>query len=60
MEKSLPVPAHPFFPDQRTRGDIDPSVKRLTTPVSNDNKYMSSWTPTTEVEFRILDFEIVQ
>lgn len=44
---------------KRVRGTIDSSVKRLTTPASKDNEYLSSFAPTSKVEFRILDFEIV-
>lgn len=45
---------------KRTTGSVDASVKRITTPPSPDNKYLSSIAPTTKVEFRILDFEIVK
>lgn len=45
---------------KRIKGSVDASVKRLTTPPSKDNPYMSSLTPTTEVEFRILDFKILE
>lgn len=45
---------------KRTSGSVDASVKRLTTPPSRDNQFMSSFTPTTKVEFRVLNFEIVQ
>ncbi len=45
---------------KRSSGGVDASVKRLTTPPSRDNQYLSSFAPTTKVEFRILDFEIVQ
>ena len=45
---------------KRTSGRVDPSVKRLTTPPSRDNQFMFSFAPTTRVEFRVLDFEIVQ
>ncbi len=45
---------------KRTSGSVDPSVKRLTTPPSRDNRYLSSFAPITKVEFRVLDFEIVQ
>lgn len=45
---------------KRVNGSVDQSVKRLTTPVSRDNKYLSSFAPSTKVEFRILDFKIVE
>jgi len=45
---------------KRVSGSVDKSVKLLTTPPSRDNRYLSSFTPTTKVEFRILDFEIAQ
>jgi hypothetical protein len=45
---------------RRTSGSVDASVKRLTRPPARDNQLLSSFAPTTEVEFRILDFEIVQ
>lgn len=45
---------------KRTSGSVDASVKRLTTPPSRENQFMSSFTPTTKVEFRVLNFEIVQ
>lgn len=44
---------------KRTSGSVDQSVKRLTTSPSRDNQFLSSFAPTTKVEFRILDFEIV-
>jgi len=44
---------------RRVTGSVHPSVKRLTTPSSRDNQYLSSFAPTTKVEFRILDFQIV-
>jgi hypothetical protein len=45
---------------KRISGTVDASVKRLTTPPSRDNRFLSSFEPATKVEFRILDFEIVQ
>lgn len=45
---------------KRVIGSVDPSVKRLTTPPSKDNPYISSFAPTTKVEFRILDFRILE
>jgi hypothetical protein len=45
---------------KRTSGSVDDSVKRLTTPPSKENPYLSSFAPATKVEFRVLDFEIVQ
>lgn len=45
---------------KRSSGSVDASVKRLTTPPSRDNQFMSSFAPATKVEFRILDFEIVK
>ncbi len=45
---------------KRANGSVDASVKRITTPPSPDNRYLSSFAPTTKVEFRILDFEIVK
>ena len=44
---------------KRASGSVDASIKRLTTPPSRDNRYLSSFEPSTKVEFRILDFEIV-
>ncbi len=45
---------------KRISGRVDASIQRLTTPPSSDNRYLSSLSPTTKVEFRILDFDIVQ
>lgn len=45
---------------KRIEGSVDASVKRLTTPPSKDNPYLSSFIPATEVEFRILDFKILE
>jgi len=46
---------------KRASGDVDPSVKRLTTPGSERyNGVLSSFEPDTKVEFHVLDFEIVQ
>lgn len=44
---------------KRASGSVDASVKRLTTQRSRDNQFLSSFTPSTKLEFRILDFEIV-
>jgi S1-C subfamily serine protease len=43
---------------RRLRGTFDSSVKPLTTPISPQNQYEYSLTPSTKVEFRILSFEI--
>jgi len=43
---------------KRITGEVDGSIKRLTTDISADNRYMSSLTPITKIEFRILNFEI--
>jgi len=45
---------------KRASGSVDASIKRLTTPPSRGNQYLSSFAPTTKVEFRILDFDILQ
>lgn len=45
---------------KRVNGSVHASVKRLTTPPSMDNRYLSSFTPKTKVEFRILDFKIIR
>jgi V8-like Glu-specific endopeptidase len=45
---------------KRVNGSVDKSIKRLTTPTSKDNQYESSFTPSTKVEFRILNFQIVE
>ena len=45
---------------KRITGEVDSSVKRLTTNVSSDNEYMSALVPSTKVEFRILDFQIAE
>lgn len=45
---------------KRTSGSVDASIKRLTTPPSRYNPFLSSFVPCTKVEFRILDFEILQ
>jgi S1-C subfamily serine protease len=44
---------------KRVNGSVDASVKKLTTPPSRHNPYLSSLSPATKVEFRILDFDIV-
>ena len=44
---------------KRVNGSVDQSIKRLTTPSSQDNPYLSSFSPSTKVEIRILDFNIV-
>ncbi len=43
---------------KRVSGKVDPSVKKLTTPKSRENQFMLALTPSTKVEFRILDFSI--
>ena len=45
---------------ERVTGSVDQSVQRLTTPASKDNRYLSSLTPSTKVEFRILDFSFLE
>jgi len=45
---------------KRVNGSVDQSIKRLTTPPSKDNRYLSSFTPSTKVEYRILNFQIVE
>jgi len=44
---------------KRVKAAVDPSIKRLTTPASKGNPYMSAFVPSTRVEFRILYFDIV-
>ena len=44
---------------KRTSGSVDSSIKRLTTPPSRQNPYLSSFEPTTKLEIRVLYFEIV-
>jgi hypothetical protein len=43
---------------KRINGVVDGSIKRLTTNPSTDNRYLSSLTPATKIEFRVLGFEI--
>jgi S1-C subfamily serine protease len=43
---------------KRVTGKVDESVQKLTTGASADNPYLSALTPSTKVEFRVLDFEI--
>lgn len=45
---------------RRISGSVDASIKRLTTPPSADNQFLSSFAPTTRVEFRVLDFEMIR
>jgi hypothetical protein len=45
---------------KRVDGSVHESVKRITTPPSKDSRYKSSFTPSTKVEFRILDFTFVE
>jgi hypothetical protein len=45
---------------KRVTGEVDASVKRMTTPRAEDNEFMSALTPSTKLEFRILDFKIAQ
>lgn len=44
---------------KRVTGSVNASIKRLTTPPSRDNQYLSSFAPATKVEFRVLDFKIM-
>lgn len=44
---------------RRINGEVDASVKKLTTPTASDNQYMSALAPITKLEIRILDFEII-
>jgi S1-C subfamily serine protease len=43
---------------KRVTGSVDGSVQKLTTKPSPDDPYISSLTPSTKVEYRVLDFEI--
>ncbi|MBN1515792.1 serine protease [Candidatus Sumerlaeota bacterium] len=43
---------------RRVNGNVDASVKRLTTPPVQDNQNLSMFTPNTKMEIRILSFEI--
>jgi hypothetical protein len=43
---------------KRITGEVDGSIKRLTTNPSADNPYLSSLTPATKIIFRVLNFEI--
>ena len=45
---------------KRVTGKVDASVKRMTTPRSEDNQFESALTPSTKLEFRILDLKIAQ
>jgi hypothetical protein len=45
---------------ERLKGSVDPSVKKLTTPPGDQFGYSSALTPSTKVEFRILNFTIAQ
>lgn len=45
---------------KRVNGSVDKSIKRITTPPSKDNQFLSLFTPSTKVEFRILNFQIVE
>lgn len=44
---------------KRVIGEVDISTRKLTTPVSPDNPYLLSLTPATKLEFRILDFTLL-
>lgn len=44
---------------RRINGEVDASIKKLTTPVSPDNPYLSSYVPSTRLEMRVLDFELI-
>lgn len=44
---------------KRIVAGVDKSVKRLTTPASKNNEFMSDFVPSTKVEFRVLYFDIV-
>lgn len=44
---------------KRISGGVDTSIKRLTTPVSKDNQFLSDFSPNTRLEFRILYFDVV-
>jgi hypothetical protein len=43
---------------KRVTGQVDSSVKKLTTNTSPDNQFLLRLEPSTQIEFRILDFEI--
>ncbi len=45
---------------ERVKSEVDPSVKKITTPPDDQNRYLSSFTPSTKVEFRILNFTLAQ
>jgi S1-C subfamily serine protease len=43
---------------KRATGGVDPSIKRLTTPISPNNQFMYADEPTTKIEYRVLGFEL--
>jgi len=43
---------------KRVKGDVDPSVKRLTTRISPENEFMYSERPYTKLVFRTLSFSL--
>ena len=45
---------------KRVKGTVDVSVKRMTTPRSEDFPFGPALTPSTKVEFRILNFKIAR
>ncbi|PVZ64540.1 S1C family serine protease [Pelagibaculum spongiae] len=45
---------------RRVSGTVDPSIKPMTTRISRNNQFMYELTPSSQVEVRILHFEIVE
>jgi hypothetical protein len=45
---------------KRSPGQVDSSVKRLTTPVAKTNQFMYAEEPTTKVEYRVLGFDLAK
>lgn len=67
-EDGTPLDANKFYYDgeispglgKRVKSAADPSVKRMTTSPDSQNRFLSAFTPSAKVEFRILNFEIAR
>ncbi len=65
LVKALRTPRVPTclvirHPDTERSCSVSEQVRRLTTPPATHNQYISALRPTTTVDVRILDFQIVE
>jgi hypothetical protein len=43
---------------KRSKGKVDPSIKRFTTPISRNNQFLYADEPSTRIDYRVLTFDL--